>query len=120
MILAGQIRSSDRLEYLWGEAKMAVAIGAILVLTGFVRVIAFGYSMLEVIAIVVSLFAIVVSSIVIGAALPMLLYKAGFDPAHAGATIQVERLSGVRFQLPKELLEYFDLHQIRGTIPIAD
>jgi len=40
-------------------------------------------------AIAASLFLIVLSSVLLGAALPFALARAGLDPAHAGSSIQV-------------------------------
>lgn len=81
------LRSSGR--YIWEEAKMALAIALLMVLAGYFRVVAFQYSERDALAITTSLFAIVLSSVVLGASLPLLLHRFGLDPAHAGATIQV-------------------------------
>ena len=56
---------------------------------GFVRVLLFGTDLGEAIAIAVSLFVVVITSILIGAALPLFLRGLGIDPAHASTTIQV-------------------------------
>ena len=56
---------------------------------GFVRVMLFGTDLGEAIAIAVSLYVVVITSIIIGAALPLLLNAASIDPAHASTTIQV-------------------------------
>ena len=68
---------------------MALGISSIMVVVGLVRVILFGYTSRDALAIGTSLFLIVISSVVIGASLPILIQRFGFDPAHAGATIQV-------------------------------
>ena len=52
------------------------------------RVVGFGYSAQDAVAISASLFAIVFISIVAGAMLPLALHRCRVDPAHAGATIQ--------------------------------
>ena len=41
-------------------------------------------------AIALSCFAIVTMSVVAGTVLPFALQKAGLDPAHAGASVQVQ------------------------------
>lgn len=45
-------------------------------------------------AISMSLFLIVMTSVLLGAALPFGLARIGVDPGHAGTTIQVGRTSG--------------------------
>ena len=69
--------------------QMAVAISFFMVAAGYLRVVAFHYSTRDALAISASLLAIVFTSVIIGTLLPMALHRAGVDPAHAGATIQV-------------------------------
>ena len=88
-LATGEINAGSCLQYVWGEAKQALAIAVLMVGFGFLRVTLFGFSPRDAVAISASLFAIVLSSVVIGASLPMLLHRCGLDPAHAGATIQV-------------------------------
>lgn len=85
----GEITPSTSRAYLWDEAKMSVKLALVLVSVGFVRVLLFQYPLADAVAISASLAAIVMCSIVAGACLPLVLQRAGFDPAHAGATIQV-------------------------------
>jgi hypothetical protein len=68
---------------------MALVISLLMVLFGYARVVLFGDSQLDALAISCSLFCIVFSSILIGSSLPLLLHRCHIDPAHAGATIQV-------------------------------
>lgn len=75
--------------YICSEVKMAVAISIIMVGAGFARVAMFHGTYQDAVAISSSLLAIVFISIVAGASLPLLLHHCRFDPAHAGATIQV-------------------------------
>lgn len=86
-LATGEIREWTR--YICGEVKMAVAISIIMVFAGFARVAMFHGTYQDAVAISSSLLAIVFISIVAGASLPLLLYHCRFDPAHAGATIQV-------------------------------
>lgn len=86
-LATGEIRAWC--EYVCGEVKMAVAISIIMVAAGFARVTVFDGSYEDAIAIASSLLAIVFISIIVGASLPLLLHQLRFDPAHAGATIQV-------------------------------
>ncbi len=48
-----------------------------------------GVSHVDGIAICVSMFFVVLVSVIIGTSLPRLLLKLGFDPAHAAAAMQV-------------------------------
>lgn len=88
-IATGELTSGAQLRYLWNELKLALLITAVLVAAGFGRVAVFGYSMHDAIAIAASLGVIVSTSILVGAALPMMLHRLGLDPVHAGSTIQV-------------------------------
>ena len=88
-LATGEISAFKWRGVLLGELKMAVAISAIMVLAGFLRVTAFGYSSIDAVAISTSLLLIVLSSVVVGSALPLVLHRLRLDPAHAGATIQV-------------------------------
>ena len=88
-LATGEISARSAATYVCGEAKMALCISVLMVCAGYVRVIAFGYSQLDALAISCSLLAIVFSSVIIGCTLPLLLHHLHLDPAHAGATIQV-------------------------------
>lgn len=57
---------------------------------GLVRVYVTHGVLRDAAAIAASLFLIVLSSILLGTALPFALAKSGIDPAHAGSSIQVE------------------------------
>ena len=71
------------------ELARAVALGLILVVAGFVRVIAFDASVADACAISASLFIIVSSSVVLGTLLPLLLQAAKVDAANSSTMIQV-------------------------------
>ena len=77
--------------YVLGELQMACCISIPMVAAGYLRVAFFQIhtTRLDAIAISASLVAIVFTSVVIGALLPLLLQRCHVDPAHAGATIQV-------------------------------
>ena len=75
---------------LWRESVVALAVGGLMMVVGFARVFLFeGGDWAAASAITLSLWCIVTSSIVLGAALPLLLHKFRLDPAHAGPCIQV-------------------------------
>ena len=71
------------------ELRRAVALALILVVAGFVRVIAFHASVADAAAISCSLFIIVATSVALGTLLPLALSAARIDAAHASTTIQV-------------------------------
>jgi len=71
------------------ELRRALALAFILVVAGFVRVVAFQASIEDAIAISSSLFLIVSTSVVLGTVLPLLLSAMKIDAAHASTTIQV-------------------------------
>jgi len=52
-------------------------------------VVVFGSDALSAAAISLSLFVIVVVSVIMGTLLPLMLHGLGMDPAHAGPAIQV-------------------------------
>lgn len=88
-LATGEINSRTQARYLWGEVQMALALSAVLVCIGFLRVTAFQYSTLDAVAISGSLLAITFTSVVVGSMLPLAFQRLNLDPAHAGATIQV-------------------------------
>lgn len=71
------------------ELRRAVALGVILVVAGFVRVVFFDATVVDAAAISASLFIIVSLSVVLGTVLPLLLTNLRVDAAHASTTIQV-------------------------------
>ena len=71
------------------EVARAGALALILVVAGFVRVVAFQASIEDAAAISAALFIIVSTSVVLGTLLPLLLQAARIDAAHASTTIQV-------------------------------
>ena len=75
--------------YVLSEVRMAFSISLIMVVAGYARVTLFGYSERDAIAIATTLFLIVITSVVTGSMLPLCLHWMRWDPAHAGATIQV-------------------------------
>eukprot|EP00657_Telonema_sp_P-1_P001993 TRINITY_DN14819_c0_g1_i1.p1 TRINITY_DN14819_c0_g1~~TRINITY_DN14819_c0_g1_i1.p1 ORF type:complete len:207 (+),score=32.06 TRINITY_DN14819_c0_g1_i1:278-898(+) len=71
-------------------AMLSVMLSAALGCIAWVRVRwVYGGDFYDACAISVSCMLIVVASVVLGATLPFLIRRLGFDPAHAGATIQV-------------------------------
>lgn len=75
--------------FLLRELRMALAITATLVAFGGARVVLFHGSGTDALVIGASLAAIVFSSILLGAALPLIMNRLRIDAAHAGTSIQV-------------------------------
>ena len=88
-LATGSITERTKWQFLEREVKMAIGICVIVTLVGFVRVAAFSTPPTDTIAITASLAIISLSSVVLGAALPLLLDKLRIDAAHASTSIQV-------------------------------
>lgn len=87
---ARSIAMPGALRLLWREVQVALILGVLLMIVGFGRVFLFeGGDLAAATAIALSLWVIVTSSVVLGAALPLALHALHFDPAHAGPLIQV-------------------------------
>lgn len=71
------------------QATVALLLGSGLSVGGFVRVYLTSHNLRDAIAISLSLFLIVMTSVMLGAGLPFALTKAKIDPANAGTSIQV-------------------------------
>ena len=71
------------------ELRRAFALATIVVIAGFVRVVAFDATIEDAVAISSSLFIIVATSVILGTLLPLLLTNLRVDAAHASTTIQV-------------------------------
>ena len=85
----GTLNERTQRQFLNREFKMALCLCGLLSAAGFVRAAAFRTPLPETIAITASLALIVMSSICLGAVLPLVLQKLRVDPAHSSTTIQV-------------------------------
>ncbi|KAL3789646.1 hypothetical protein ACHAW5_002363 [Stephanodiscus triporus] len=85
----GTLNPRTRDRYLNREFRMAFALSLILSLAGFVRALAFRTPLPETLAVTLALCVIVLSSVCLGAILPLGLQRIGVDPAHSSTTIQV-------------------------------
>lgn len=85
----GALNTKTQRNFLTREVKMAFALSSILSVAGFLRASLFGTPFPEAIAVTVSLYVIVFTSICLGAVLPLGLKRIGVDPAHSSTTIQV-------------------------------
>lgn len=88
-LATGQITNSNVKQYLWMELRMACILCMILGAAGCVRTLIFLVPLPETVAITTSLCMIVLSSIVLGAVLPLAMRALHIDPAHSSTTIQV-------------------------------
>ncbi|MDR3571772.1 MAG: magnesium transporter [Candidatus Pacebacteria bacterium] len=89
-LLATSSRRIQPLQIMRQELQVAGVIGLLMVVVGFSRVYLFeGGNWRYAVAITASLYVIVTVSIIVGAALPLLLQRMKLDPAHAGPIIQV-------------------------------
>ena len=81
---------------------MAVALSSIISIAGFLRAVAFQTPLPETVAVTLALGVIVLSSVCLGAVLPLGLQRIGVDPAHSSTTIQVvmDILGGERREFP--------------------
>jgi len=85
----GTLNPRTQNRFLSRELRMAFALSSILSVAGFLRAVAFHTPLPETLAVTATLSIIVFSSICLGAVLPLLLQRAGVDPAHSSTTIQV-------------------------------
>ena len=73
----------------WQQARVGLVLGTALSAGGFLRVYLSDGSVVNAAAISIALLMIVMTSVVLGSALPFCLSRAGVDPANAGTSIQV-------------------------------
>jgi Mg/Co/Ni transporter MgtE len=71
------------------QARVGLVLGTALSLGGFLRVYLVDGNLINASAISMSLLAIVMTSVILGSALPFVLARVGIDPANAGTSIQV-------------------------------
>lgn len=89
-IALGSLNKRTAVPFILKEFMMAITLSVILGFFGFLRVyLLSNASMHECVAISLALVVIVLSSIVIGALLPIVFQMMGVDPAHSSTSIQV-------------------------------
>ena len=84
-LTTNEIVSGDALKVLWREFRIAVVIAGLLAAIGFARVYWFCANLVAALAINISLFCIVVTSVVLGSMIPIFLDYLNVDPAHSAA-----------------------------------
>ena len=85
----GTLNPLTQSQFLIREAKMAAALSILLSMAGFVRAILIRTPIPETLAVTAALFVIVITSVLLGAVLPLGLKRIGIDPAHSSTSIQV-------------------------------
>ena len=90
-LATGQVRPSwsSFVKTCTEQSKVALLLGSGLAAGGWIRVYTTNGDADSTFAISLSLFLIVVTSVILGTALPFLLARRGIDPANAGTSIQV-------------------------------
>jgi Mg/Co/Ni transporter MgtE len=73
----------------WQQTRVGAVLGTVLSAGGFIRVYMSDGNIVNAAAISMALLMIVLTSVVLGSALPFCLSRAGVDPANAGTSIQV-------------------------------
>jgi magnesium transporter len=84
-LINGEISRNNARKVLMREFGIGLVIASLLVCFGFFRVYYFYRDVVGALAISVSLFVIVVMSMILGAMIPILLERANIDPAHSAA-----------------------------------
>ncbi len=85
----GTLNDATQWQFLARELRMALGLCAIVSVAGFARVAVFQTPFPEAVAVTGALAVIVLSSVCLGAVLPLLLKRMGVDPAHSSTSIQV-------------------------------
>merc|ERR1719223_985789 len=112
-LATGQVNNSNASSVVLVEAKLGLALGVVLAMLGWARVMISDGDTVSAMAIGASVFCIVATSTVVGAALPILLHRSGLDAAHAGPAIQVLMdIVGVSITclICAQLFSYFGVH----------
>ncbi|MFC1854793.1 magnesium transporter [Candidatus Dependentiae bacterium] len=84
-LVTGEINRRNLFSVILNEFAAALAIGAIMIIFGGLRVVMTSSDPITMLAICLSLFGIVVTSILLGTIIPMVLHRVGIDPAHSAA-----------------------------------
>lgn len=80
-----EISRDNAMKVLWREFGIGIVIASLLVTFGFFRVYYFYHDVASALAINISLFLIVVMSMLLGAMIPIILERFNVDPAHSAA-----------------------------------
>ncbi len=84
-LINNEISRDNAMKVLWREFSIGLVIASLLVIFGFFRVYYFYHDVASAIAINLSLFLIVLMSMLLGAMIPIILERFNIDPAHSAA-----------------------------------
>ncbi len=84
-LATGHISRKSGFRVLLREISVSVFVSLILVSVAFVRVYLFNYDLLSAFTVSIALFLIIMTSMFLGALLPLLLERLNLDPAHSAA-----------------------------------
>jgi magnesium transporter len=84
-LINNEISRDNAAKVLWREFRVGLAIASLLVVFGFFRVYYFYRDVASALAINISLFFIVITSMIVGAMIPIILERFNLDPAHSAA-----------------------------------
>jgi len=84
-LATGEIKLKDGLKTLLRELGISVVLASLLVVVSFARIYFIHRDFISAIAISLSLFFIVITSMGLGTLLPLILERLGIDPAHSAA-----------------------------------
>lgn len=84
-LINNEISRDNAARVLWREFRIGLAIAFLLVVFGFFRVYYFYRDVTTALAINLSLFFIVITSMIVGAIIPIILERFNLDPAHSAA-----------------------------------
>uniref|UniRef100_A0A0G4I7Z3 SLC41A/MgtE integral membrane domain-containing protein n=1 Tax=Chromera velia CCMP2878 TaxID=1169474 RepID=A0A0G4I7Z3_9ALVE len=76
-------------KYVWWQLCVGIQLALILMVVCAIRVWLFATPFLEVLALSVAMFTIVLTAVLVGTLLPLALFSCNIDPAHAAPAIQV-------------------------------
>lgn len=86
-LATGEIDDQNLTRFIRREFVMSIALGAILAFMSFIRIAIWHSDIHRTVAVSVSLFAIVVISMMLGSCIPLILRKMNIDPAHAAGPL---------------------------------
>ena len=84
-LAVGDVKLGDAARVLWRECAQGIVLGAFLGLLGYVRALGWGNGADIATVVALTLFAVVLTGTLVGAMLPLIFTRIGFDPAIASS-----------------------------------
>jgi magnesium transporter len=84
-LAVGDVRLSDAARVLWRECAQGIVLGAFLGIIGYARALGWGNGADVATVVAITLFAVVLTGTLVGAMLPLIFTRLGFDPAIASS-----------------------------------